>query len=159
MSIVLITMTLAMTGITTGAAQTAATDAGCVIGKKEATCNWTAFRAALDSTRVVAVEYGATDQAVGLRLKELAARLGKKVATPEMPGGLTFVAVQPDTTGVEIGPEDQELVELRIYAGPSSRGRLLWVESYRGPADRPWPTSVQSTIQQFETHLAKPDSR
>jgi hypothetical protein len=134
----------------------AATSPGCGVLNGVTTCNWHAFHHLLNSAHIIAVEHGNIDRFTGKQLAELAERLGKTVASPDRPGDLTFVVVPASEHGIDIGPADQPILELQIYSGPTSRGQLLWVETFRGDPDRPWPSSVHSVIEQFEARLAKP---
>lgn len=128
---------------------------GCSVQKGLRTCNWQAFRQLLDSSHVIAVEHGNLDRFTGVQLSNLAVRLGKTVASSGRPGDLTFIILPASQDGINIGPSDQPILELRIYSGPTSRGQLLWVETLRGDLDRPWASSVHSVIEQFEDRLAK----
>lgn len=138
-----------------GVAQAQVSAAGCTIDHKVATCNWSSFRKSLDSARVVKAEYANMDRSTGSQLKELAKSLGKGVAGGDEGADLTFTVVPADVTGMDIGPADEEILELRVYAGGSSRGKLIWVETYRGQKDKPWPANVHAAIEQFQARLAK----
>lgn len=133
-----------------------ATSPGCGVLKGVTTCNWHAFHHLLNSSHVITVEHGSIDRFTDKQLAELAERLGKTVASPDHPGDLTFVIVPTDEHGIDIGPDDQPILELQIYSGPTSHGELLWVEPFRGDPDRPWASSVHSVIDQFEARLSKP---
>ncbi len=130
--------------------------AGCATAKDVTACNWPAFKKVLASTNVVTLEYGKLDRPAGVQLRELAKKLGKTVATSDSPGQLTFTVVPASDDGVHIGSADEELVQLRIFNGPKSSGPMLWFESFRGQADRPWLSNVNAVIRQFESHLTKP---
>ena len=137
----------------------------CVLDKGIYTCSHHAFAAELRSARniymVPAPHDGASDEA----LKDLAHRLAKRVDGPD--SDLTFMIVKTDRT-IYIGPSDTELATLRIYGRPSQnaatadgeqvpRGPVLWVESYRGQPDIPWPAVTHNLVEQFEQdfHIAK----
>jgi hypothetical protein len=132
------------------------TSPGCGVLNGVTTCNWHAFHHLLNRANIIAVEHGKLDRFTGKQLSELAERLGKTVASPDHPGDLTFIIVPATEHGIDIGPADQPIADLQIYSGPTSSGQLLWVETFRGDPDRPWPSSVHSVIQQFEARLAKP---
>jgi hypothetical protein len=152
---------LLLCGIACGSARAQhpapATSPGCGVLKGVTTCNWPAFRHALHSAHVIAVEHGKLDRFTGRQLTELAERLGKTLASPDHPGDLTFVIVPTGEHGVDIGPADQPILKLEIYTGPNSRGDLIWSETLRGDPERPWASSVHSVIEQFEARLAKPE--
>ena len=132
------------------------TSAGCGVLNNVTTCNWHAFHHLLKKSTTIAVEHTNIDHNTGKQLSELADRLGKTVASPDHPADLTLTIVPAIEHGIDIGPADQPIADLRIYAGPSSSGQLLWVETFRGDPDRPWPASVHSVIDQFEARLTKP---
>jgi hypothetical protein len=129
--------------------------ASCTFDKGAYTCNWSAFKDVLQTSRTVAVENEPMDQPTGAQLKELARKLGKTVAVRERRADLTFVVVPADEPGIAIGPADQEILELKIYAGGNSDGKLVWVESYRGQQDRPWGANVHEAVEQFQARFAK----
>jgi hypothetical protein len=143
---------------TTPLAQTPAptTSPGCGVLQGVTTCNWHAFHHLLNKSSIIAVEHGKLDRFTGRQLAELVDRLGRTVASPDHPGDLTFVIVPATEHGIDIGPAEQPILDLQIYSGPTSSGQLLWVETFRGDPDRPWPSSVHAVIEQFEARLAKP---
>ncbi|HTF69277.1 MAG TPA: hypothetical protein VK638_42025 [Edaphobacter sp.] len=126
---------------------------GCTADRKDTTCDWGSFRAKLASAHVVRAEYGDMDRAAGSQLKELAKELGKTVATKDEPADLTFKVQPASFSGIDIGPADEEILQLLVYSG--GRSQLVWVETYRGQKDRPWPANVHSAIQQFRERVAK----
>jgi hypothetical protein len=138
-----------------GAAQAQATAAGCTVVKKVATCNWEAFRKEVASAHAVRAEYSQMDRNTGSQLKELAKELGKTVVNGSETADLTFAVVPADISGMDVGPADVEILELRVYSGNSSNDSLVWVETYRGQKDRSWPANVHAAIQQFRERLVK----
>jgi len=67
---------------------------------------------------------------------------------------LTFEVIPADQDAIVFGPADRNLAELRVYAGGSDRGPLVWVETYRGQGDEPWASMVGAVILQFQDHVA-----
>lgn len=130
-------------------------DAGCVIQHDQATCNWTAFRKALDTAKTVKADYRERDKSTGMQLKELAQKLGKTIVQDGATPDLTFTVIPAAATGVDVSSADKEILELHIYAGDNSQEKLIWVETYIGQKDRPWPANVHSTIAQFMKRLQK----
>ena len=128
---------------------------GCGALKGTTTCNWPAFRHVLHAAHVIAVEHEKMDRFTGRQLADLAERLGKTVASPDHPGDLTFVIIPAEEHGVDIGTAEQPVLKLQIYAGPTSAGKPLWVETLLGDPERPWPSNVHAVIDQFEARLAK----
>ncbi len=94
-----------------------------------------------------------TDEA----LKRLALHLGKTVVEPgDRPVDLQFLLIPLNKDGIYVGPSDENLATLRIYAGSTKtqRGTLVWAETYRGKKDIPWPSVVYYTIQQFKAKVS-----
>jgi hypothetical protein len=88
-----------------------------------------------------------------LQLNELTQKLGKSVPKGNEKADLTFTVVPAEISGVDVGPADEEILELRVYEGGTSRGKLIWVETYRGQKDKPWPANVHEAIKQFRDRL------
>jgi len=130
-------------------------EAGCNVQHNQATCNWTAFRKVLDDAKTVKADYRERDKATGAQLKELAQKLGKTLAQDGATPDLTFTVIPAASTGIDVSSADKEILELHVYAGDSSQEKLIWVETYVGQKDRPWPANVHSTISQFMGRLKK----
>jgi hypothetical protein len=130
--------------------------AGCTVANRVTTCNWESFRNKMAASHTVRAEYSQMDRSTGSQLKELAKELGKTVANGDDAADLTFAVVPASISGMDIGPADEKILELRIYSGGGSgRGNLVWVETYRGQKDRSWPANVYAAIQQFRERLVK----
>jgi hypothetical protein len=129
--------------------------AGCTIEREQATCNWTAFRKALDAAHTAKPEYRDRDKSTGMQLKDLVTKLGKNVPQDGGAADLTLTVIPANATGIDMSSADKEILELHIYAGTSDPQNLIWVETYIGQRDRPWPANVQSTIAQFLKRLSK----
>ena len=136
-------------------ARAQANDAGCTVEQQQATCNWTAFRKTLDAAHTVKPDYRERDKSTGVQLKELAQKLGKTIVQDGAAPDLTFTVIPATATGIDVSSADKEILELHIYAGDSSQQKLIWVETYIGQKDRPWPANVHATISQFMKRLAK----
>jgi hypothetical protein len=119
----------------------------------ETACDWKAFRPLLESAQTVAIRTGNIDRFTGVQLKELAKHLHKSVVEGDADLGMEVVSV--DSNGIIMGPGDSAIAELRIYAKAPMTGRyeLVWVEHFEGDRDRPWASSVQATIDQFEDRV------
>ena len=130
---------------------------GCTLAKAIYTCDRTAFRRALRAAKTVSLETQPRDRVAAGQLRRMAESLGKEVSPVEASGDLTLLLIPVDRNGVLVGPGGAELATLRVYgaAVDGQRGPLLWAESYSGDADRPWPTTVQALIQQFEAKFGK----
>ena len=131
--------------------------AECTLNKHAYTCNWTAFKAALANAHTVAVRTGRTDKSAGFHLGKLVTSMGKTVAASEAESDLTFAVLQAPLEGVNIGPADVDLGELRVFrsAGQGQPEKLIWVETMRGQPDKPWGSTVRALIDQFQARLAK----
>ncbi|HEY4355671.1 MAG TPA: hypothetical protein VGN16_07995 [Acidobacteriaceae bacterium] len=129
---------------------------GCTKYKTMYRCNWREFHRWLPHLHSVTVETDPMDRAAAGQLRELAAAMGKGVATPASPADLTFVLKPVEPTGIDFGPADRDLATLQIYSGNAVTGNrtLLWVETYRGQADKPWPLVVRALIDQFQQRLS-----
>lgn len=140
-------------GVGTVQAQIPANSAGCTTEHRETKCNWYWARKSLDAAQSVKAEYKEMDRATGAQLKDLAKELGKTVAKEDQPADLTFTVMPAAISGVDIGPADEEILELKVYSGSSSQGKLIWVETYRGQKDKPWQANVHAAIEQFRQRL------
>ena len=140
----------------TAAAQ-AGSEAGCTLEKQIYTCNWQAFESRLNATHTVTIETGRMDHFAAAQLRNLAAEMGKSVVKTGEPADLTFLLIPIEPTGVHLGPSGEPLATLRIYAPGrgTTRGTLLWAETYKGDPDRPWPAVVEALIEQFRARLGK----
>jgi len=150
-------LVLAMSSILTLGAMDASAQmtAGCTVERGQATCNWAAFRTALDAAHTVKVQYRERDRTTGAQLKDMVAKLGKTVAQGEEKPDLTVNVIPAELTGIDVSSADKEILELHVYTGDNSEQSLIWVETYIGQKDRPWPANVQSTILQFFKRLKK----
>jgi hypothetical protein len=126
-----------------------------VVKKHVRTCNWEAFKQLLSHAQTVAVESPRMERFMNEDLRELAQGLGKTVTTSNTTAELTFTVIPESDDGLVFGPADQDLAQLRVYAGGDSRGPLVWVETYHGQADMPWPAIVGAVVRQFQEHVAK----
>ena len=148
-------LAMALMSSTAGVAQREPGNAGCLIEQHARTCNWDGFKQLFSAAKTAAVEAPPMERFADKQLKDLAKTLGKDVVGGGDHADVTFEVISADKDGVIFGPSDQDLAELRVYAGGSSNGPLVWVETYRGQADRPWASIVGSVILQFQEHMAK----
>jgi hypothetical protein len=128
---------------------------GCTLEKGTYTCDWQAFRARFAQVHIVAIEPKPMERFIERRLTELAGALGKSVAGPEQTPDAIFRIVPAADAGIAIGPGDQSLAKLEVLApGPAgSPATLLWVENYVGQEDKPWPSVVTATANQFQARF------
>ncbi len=130
--------------------------AGCALDKHTYVCSFGGFHHVFHRSKTIAIEASPRDQAALAQLNELVVALNRTVA-PAGQGDLIFTVLPIDHGGVIIGPGDVEMATLRIYEqGPDgTRGEMLWAETYRGQADRPWPATVHALLRQFQERMAK----
>ncbi|HEX2918839.1 MAG TPA: hypothetical protein VHN81_09975 [Edaphobacter sp.] len=129
--------------------------AGCTAKDGQTLCNLYWLRKTVDTAHTAKAEYGERDRATGAQLKDLAKSLGKSLANPDQPADLTFAIAPAPISGVDVGPADEEILELKVYSGEDAQRKLIWVETYRGQKDRPWPANVHAAIEQFRKKLAQ----
>jgi hypothetical protein len=129
--------------------------AGCTKKDGQTVCNLYWLRKTIDAAHTAKADYGERDRATGAQLKDLARSLGKSVAKGNQPADLTFVIAPAPISGVDVGPADEEILELKVYTGEDSQRKLIWVETYRGQKDRPWPANVHAAIEQFRKKLSQ----
>lgn len=150
--ILVLTFSSALALSATGGYIQAQGTSGCVTTNDRTSCNWSAFENTLNTAHLLRLEYKAGDGS-SLQLKEMAKSLGKTVAQKGERADLTVTVVPAVITGVDIGPADKEILELRFYSGGDGKPRLVWVETYIGQKDKPWPANVHEAIQQFLKRL------
>ena len=133
-------------------AQTSTT--ACTQTKGTYICDNVTFQQALRQARSISIETGRIDRVARTQLEELAAKLGKTVAT-DGPGDLIFSLQPAEHNGVVVIPGDIEMAVLRIYAPGTAGGerQIVWAETFKGRSDIPWPSAVHGVIQQFEKHF------
>jgi hypothetical protein len=129
--------------------------AGCKKTNDKTTCNLYWLRKSIEEAHTVKTEYQERDRATGAQLKDLARSLGKSVAAPGDTPDLTFTIAPAPISGVDIGPADEEILELKVYSVEDAKQKLIWVETYRGQKDKPWPANVHAAIEQFRKKLSK----
>jgi hypothetical protein len=129
--------------------------AGCTTKDGQTVCDLYWLRKTVDAAHTAKAEYGERDRATGAQLKDLAKSLGKSVAKRDQPADLTFAIAPAPISGVDVGPADEEILELKVYTGEDGQRKLIWVETYRGQKDRPWPANVHAAIEQFRKKLSQ----
>ncbi len=125
--------------------------AACSQVKGRYQCDQAAFVRTLSVARTVAVESQPYDRNAQRELTELAAQLGKTVATTNADLTFRLERLDPDNI-IYYGPNSRDLALLRVYSrGPQgARGSLVWVETFNGQPNMPWPAVVYKVIQQFK---------
>lgn len=81
-------------------------------------------------------------------MEGLARSLGKTIRAGS---SLRLVLAPSDAGGIYYGPSDRELGTIRAWYG----NKLLWVESYYGQPDIPWPIVVNHLTAQFRRNFKK----
>lgn len=129
--------------------------AGCTTKDGQTVCNLYWLRKTVDAAHTATAEYGERDRATGAQLKDLAKSLGTSVAKRDQAADLTFAIAPAPVSGVDVGPADEEILELKVYTGEDGQRKLIWVETYRGQKDKPWPANVHAAIDQFRKKLSQ----
>lgn len=82
--------------------------------------------------------------------------LDKQVVPDGQQADITLHLVRAPSDGVEVGPSDMDLATLRVFWSRhgNDRSHLIWVETYRGQVDRPWPAVVNGLTSQFQKTLS-----
>lgn len=127
-----------------------------LIGQEVYRCGDEPFRTVLAQARTFAVETANTDRFTRRELQGLVAKLGKQPATSAQIADLTVRVVPVSASAVSMGPADQPLASLQVFARGGQHGSrtLVWDETLTGQADRPWPSLVHAVIDQFRARVA-----
>jgi hypothetical protein len=129
---------------------------GCSLKDHVYTCDGAAFQKMLGSAKTVSIEtHNADGAALGGLTDLVTKKLGKTVAATGGEADLIAVLIPRPPEGVVNGAMDATLGTLSFYsAGPGGvRWRLVWVETYSGTQDLPWPAVVHGLIAQFQDHF------
>ena len=127
----------------------------CTRSGKQYNCDKTSFEKILRLAKTISVQTPRLDPASTEQLNKLARSLGKTVRSSD--ADLTFTLSHPDSAGIYYGPSDRELATLRVYYGAADEGpgELVWVESYSGQPDTPWPIAVNHLAEQFRARFQR----
>jgi hypothetical protein len=107
----------------------------CSLEKGYYHCDLAAFSRTLKAAWTVAVESRPSSRATDKSLHDLVRSMGKAETAED--ADLTFVLLKaPDSRGPNGG-----------------QGQLIWVETFDGQPDMPWPTVVYDLIQQFKASI------
>jgi hypothetical protein len=130
----------------------------CTANGRVNTCDKAAFLRAMNDTEAIAIDSHPTDKVAVKQLTKMIQEMGKTVASPSPEAELTFVLQRIGREGaIEVGPGGESIARLSVYGSGYGSGheRMLWSETYYGPADMAWPAAVQSLIQQFQRGIPK----
>ena len=125
----------------------------CSLEKGYYHCDLAAFSRTLKAAWTVAVESRPSSRATDKSLHDLVRSMGKAETAED--ADLAFVLLRAPDAGINFGPGDRELASLRVYSrGPNGgQGQLIWVETFDGQPDMPWPTVVYDLIRQFKASI------
>ncbi len=118
-------------------------------------CNRIAFQQRLQHARTVRIDTDRLDLFAAGEMRRLSPSLGLTVVADEQKPDLIFDLAPVDRSGrIDFGPAAVPLATLSIYDPAKGTGRraLIWVETYSGQQDRPWPSVVTELLQQFQDH-------
>ncbi|HEY1578580.1 MAG TPA: hypothetical protein VGF82_16050 [Terracidiphilus sp.] len=120
----------------------------CTLKDHQYQCDKNSFKQVLDATRSVSLEVPRLHAASLNHMERLARVLGKTVRTDS---GLRLVLAPAESDGIYYGPTDRELGSIRAWYG----NKLLWIESYNGQPDTPWPIVVNHLTEQFRHNFKR----
>jgi hypothetical protein len=114
-------------------------------------CDQAAFAKTLSGARAIAIETQPFDRNGERELAELAAQLGKATSAEKADLVFRLERIDPDHS-LYYGPNSRELATLRVYfrSSQNAHGPLIWIETFTGQPDMPWPTVVHEIIEQFK---------
>ncbi len=113
-------------------------------------CNREALRSRLAAAHTVQVSVARMELFAEKQMKELVGKLGKDEAAAGSRPDLIFELSAVDRSGrIDFGPADLPLATLTVYEPLPGGRRRLWVETFDGQQDRPWPGTVIDLIRQF----------
>lgn len=137
-------LVLCIAGSASAPAQLRVQTHSCTLNGNQYGCDKQSFAEVLKTAATVSVDAPRLDPASTKAMDKLAQALGKSVRSGSE---LRLVLAQSGSSGIYYGPSDRELATIRAYYG--TPGKLLWVESYYGQPDTPWPIVVNRLTQQF----------
>ncbi len=127
---------------------------GCVLEFQDHyRCDREGFQQRLAAAHTVRVDTDRLDLFAAKRTRELAQSLGKSVTAQGQQPDLIFDLSPVDRSGrVELSPADVALATLSVYDPLRGTGKrsLIWVETFDGQTDRPWPGTVIELIRKFQ---------
>ena len=127
---------------------------GCILDFEDHyRCNREFFQRRLQAARTVRVDTDRLDLFAARRTGEVVESLGKAVSAPEGKPDLIFDLSPVDRSGrVDLSPADVALATLSVYDPSRGTGKrsLIWVETFDGQTDRPWPAVVIDLLRNFQ---------
>ncbi len=151
-------LTLLLYGVTqrSGMAQTQIEMHACTAQGNSYNCDRHGFEEVLGAAKTISIQVPRRDPTSFKQLQQLVTSLGKTVQP--VPADLLFVLTNPEPDGIYYGPADRKLAILSVYYNASSPdpGQLIWVESYFGQPNTPWPTAAHAVIEQFRKNIKRP---
>jgi hypothetical protein len=118
-------------------------------------CDAAAFQHRLALSKTVRIDTDRMDLFGNKQMTKLAESLGKQVVAKEQRSNLIFDLSYIDRNGrISVGPADIAIATLSVYDPSRGTGKsgLIWVETFDGQEDRPWPSVVTDIIRQFRTN-------
>ena len=126
--------------------------AGCVLQFQDHyVCNREAFQTRLAAAHTAGVSVARMELFAEHQMQELVQGLGKAEVAKDIKPDLIFELSSVDRSGrIDFGPADVALATLTVYEPVRGGRRRLWVETFDGQEDRPWPGTVVDLIRQFK---------
>lgn len=131
--------------------------AGCVLQFQDHyICNRGVFQARLSAARTVQVSVARMELFAEKEMDELVQSLGKTEIVKGGKPDLIFELSSVDRSGrIDFGPADVALATLTVYEPVRDGRRRLWVETFDGQEDRPWPGTVVDLIRKFKQNALR----
>ena len=125
---------------------------GCVLQFQDHyVCNRPAFQARLERAQTVQVSVARMELFAEQQMTELVQGLGKTEVVKGGKPDLIFELSSIDRSGrIDFGPADVALATLTVYEPVHDGRRRIWVETFDGQEDRPWPGTVVDLIRKFK---------
>ena len=134
------------------AQQAAPSSAGCVLQFQDHyVCNREAFQARLAAAHTVQVSVARMELFAQKQVTELVQNLGKTEVVKGGKPDLIFELSSVDRNGrIDFGPNDYALATLAVYEPVRGGRHRIWVETFDGQEERPWPGTVVDLIRKFQ---------
>ncbi|MGI4758162.1 MAG: hypothetical protein ACRYGF_15105 [Janthinobacterium lividum] len=127
---------------------------GCVLDYQDHyRCNRDEFQRSLAAAHTVRIDTDRLDLFAAKRVREMLQSLGKTVVEQGQRSDLIFDLAPVDRSGrVDLSPAEVALATLTVYVPANGTGKRsrVWVETFDGQTDRPWPSVVIDLLKKFQ---------
>jgi hypothetical protein len=148
---------LLASALTAAAQQQPPRTAGCVLQFQDHyICNRDAFQVRLAAAKTVQVSVARMELFAGQEMTKLVQGLGKTEVVKGGKPDLIFELSSVDRNGrIDFGPNDYALATLAVYEPVRDGRHRIWVETFDGQEDRPWPGTVVDLIRRFQQNALR----